>query len=40
VPGAATDESPRRNLMMIAAHLVWGSTLGAVVHLTRHAGEE
>jgi uncharacterized membrane protein YagU involved in acid resistance len=31
LPGAATDESPQRNGMMIAAHLVWGGTLGLVL---------
>jgi uncharacterized membrane protein YagU involved in acid resistance len=33
LPGAAPDESAHRNLMMIAAHLVWGSALGAAVQL-------
>jgi uncharacterized membrane protein YagU involved in acid resistance len=27
----ATEESPRRNLLMIAAHLVWGSILALVI---------
>lgn len=36
LPGAglyrsATDESSERNALMIAAHLVWGGTLGALV---------
>jgi len=31
LPGAATEQSTRRNVMMIVAHLVWGSVLGAVL---------
>jgi uncharacterized membrane protein YagU involved in acid resistance len=27
----ATEHPPRRNALMIAAHLVWGATLGAIV---------
>jgi uncharacterized membrane protein YagU involved in acid resistance len=27
----ATEHPPRRNALMIAAHLVWGATLGALV---------
>ena len=28
----ATRESPRRNMMMIAAHVVWGAALGAAAY--------
>lgn len=31
----ATRDSPRRNLLMIAAHLLWGATAGVVVDLLR-----
>jgi putative membrane protein len=31
----ATRDSPRRNALMIAAHLVWGATTGAVVDALR-----
>lgn len=30
LPGSAPDESWRRNAMMIAAHVVWGGTLGLI----------
>ena len=35
----ATRESPRRNVMMIAAHVVWGAFLGAGAHLLERGGE-
>ena len=31
----ATRDTPRRNLLMIAAHLVWGSTAGVLVDAMR-----
>ena len=31
----ATRDTPRRNAMMITAHVVWGATLGAGAHLLR-----
>jgi putative membrane protein len=31
LPGAATEESPEHNAQMIAAHVVWGATLGGVL---------
>jgi putative membrane protein len=27
----ATEHPPRRNALMIAAHLIWGAVLGALV---------
>jgi uncharacterized membrane protein YagU involved in acid resistance len=30
----ATEHPARRNLLMIAAHVVWGSALGATLHAT------
>jgi hypothetical protein len=34
----ATREPPGRNLLMIAAHLVWGATAGAVLDALRESG--
>ncbi len=31
----ATEDAARRNALMIAAHIVWGVTLGALVTLLR-----
>jgi hypothetical protein len=33
----ATRDSAQRNLLMIAAHLVWGATAGAVVDALRES---
>ena len=33
-----TRETPRRNAMMIAAHVVWGAVLGAGAHLLERGG--
>jgi uncharacterized membrane protein YagU involved in acid resistance len=35
----ATRHPPRRNALMIAAHVVWGATLGAVAGAVRPHGE-
>jgi uncharacterized membrane protein YagU involved in acid resistance len=35
----ATRESPGRNAMMIAAHVVWGATLGAAAGAMRRMGQ-
>jgi hypothetical protein len=31
IHGHGGDQAPRRNALMLAAHLVWGATLGAVM---------
>jgi uncharacterized membrane protein YagU involved in acid resistance len=36
----ATRHSPRRNALMIAAHLVWGAALGTFVNVLDRAGDE
>lgn len=33
MPSTAPKETPGRNLLMIGAHIVWGSVLGLVTHL-------
>ena len=33
MPSTAPKETPHRNLLMIGAHLVWGTVLGLTVHL-------
>lgn len=39
MPEAATDETLQRNMLMVGAHIVWGSAVGAVMNaLTRQAG--
>jgi len=37
---AATKDAARRNALMIAAHIIWGATLGAVVNQLRNVGED
>ncbi len=32
MPATAPKETPHRNLLMIGAHLVWGTVLGFIVH--------
>lgn len=33
MPSTAPKETPHRNLLMIGAHLIWGTTLGLTAHL-------
>jgi putative membrane protein len=37
---SATDEPAERNIMMIAAHVVWGASLGIVFNLLSHGSRE